>query len=135
QVAPYSAALPISTTSLNSVFTVMWPNQLGALRLTVTPPGGAAPIVKESSSGFISVVQPLPLPAPFDPNGDWIILLEAMDVAGVATGANNGGSVPFDLHVMTDDAGIKTELSVVPGDYTPGDRIRLRAKLSHFGLP
>jgi hypothetical protein len=35
---------------------------------------------------------------------------------------------------MTDDAGIKTELSVVRGDYKSGDSIRLRAKVTNFGL-
>jgi hypothetical protein len=36
---------------------------------------------------------------------------------------------------MTDDAGIKSELAVVPMDYKSGDNIRLRAKLTRFGLP
>jgi hypothetical protein len=136
RTAPYSTTLPISTTSHDAVFSLMWPNQMGALRLVVTPPGGAQPIVKESASGFISLVQTLPLPVPFDPNGDWKILVEAADVAGAATLTNGGvSSVPFTLHAMTDDAGIKTDLSVVPGDYKPGDSVRLRAKVSYFGLP
>jgi hypothetical protein len=136
RTAPYSATLPLSTTSHDAVFSLMWPSQLGALRLTVTPPGGAQPIVKESASGFISLVQTLPLPAPFDPTGDWKILVEAIDVAGAAVLTTGGSSgVPFNFHVMTDDAGIKTELSVVPGDYKPGDSIRLRAKVRYFGLP
>lgn len=133
---PYSVALPISTTSHDAVFTLMWPSQLGALRLTITPPGGVRPIVQEGASGFLSLVEPLPLPAPFDPRGDWKVLVEALGTAGARlTTTIGGGSVPFNLHVMTDDAAIKTELSNVPGDYKPGDQIRLRAKLTQFGAP
>ena len=54
--APYSATIPISTTSQNVVFSLMWPSQ-ATLRLTIVPPGGTQPIVKESASGLISVVQ------------------------------------------------------------------------------
>jgi von Willebrand factor type A domain len=134
--APYSATFPISTTSHDAVFSLMWPSQLGSLRLTVAPPGGAPPIVRESASGFISLVQTLPLSAPFDPRGDWKILVEVLNAAGIAAvGPAGGAVVPFDLHLMTDDAGIKTDLAVVPGDYTPGNSIRLRAKVANFGLP
>ncbi|HEY6250001.1 MAG TPA: VWA domain-containing protein [Candidatus Angelobacter sp.] len=132
---PYSAMVPISTTSYNAVFSLMWPSQ-ALLRLTVTPPGGGKPIVQESGSGFISIVQTLPLPAPFDPMGDWKINVEAVNPNVTSTGVTTTqGGVPFDLHIMTDDAGIKTDLAVVPGDYKPGDKIRLRAKLTRFGLP
>ena len=132
---PYSAMIPISTTSHNVAFSVMWPSR-ALLRLTVTPPGGAEPIVRESASGFISVVQQLPLPAPFNPMGDWKIKVEAVnpDVAAAAVTTTPGG-VPFDLHVMTDDAAIKTDLAIVPGDYKPGDKIKLRARLTRLGLP
>ena len=133
---PYSTTLPISTTSHDAVFSLMWPNQLGALRLTVMPPGGVEPIVKEGASGLLSIVQPLPLPAPFDPRGDWGVKIEALDITGARLAASMAGNgVPFNLHVMTDDAAIKTELSNVPGDYKPGDQIRLRTKLSRFGVP
>jgi hypothetical protein len=114
----------------------MWPNQLGALRLTVTPPGGVQPIVKEGASGLLSLVQPLPLPIPFDPLGDWEVKIEALNPIGARiTAATGGGGIPFNLHVMSDDAAIKTELSNVPDDYKPGDQIRLRAKLTRFGVP
>ena len=66
---------------------------------------------------------------------DWKILVEALNAADVTTVVTNGNNVPFDLHVMTDDAGIKTELSVAPEDYKTGDNIRLRARLTYFGLP
>jgi len=133
---PYSTTLPISTTSHDAVFSLMWPSQLGALRLTVTPPGGVQPIVKEGASGLLSLVQPLPLPAPFDPRGDWEVKIEALGTTGARLAATiGGGGVPFNLHVMTDDAAIKTELSNVPGDYKTGDEIRLRAKLAQFGVP
>ncbi len=52
---PYSTEVPISTSSRDVEFSLMWPNNLGALQLTVTPPGGAPSIVRESASGFISI--------------------------------------------------------------------------------
>jgi hypothetical protein len=133
---PFTTSFPISTTSHDAVFSLMWPSQFGPLRLTATPPGGAQPIVKEGDSGFLSLVVKLPLSPPFDPLGDWKILVEAPTAAGIPTVASNrGSSVPFDLHVMTDDAGIKSELAVLPSDYKAGDGIRLRAKLTQFGQP
>src|SRR5262249_43216620 len=44
QATRYSTSLPVSGTSHDVVFSLMWSKQLGALRLTVTPPGGARPI-------------------------------------------------------------------------------------------
>jgi VWA domain-containing protein len=129
---PYSASIPLSTTSRNVEFSLMWPSNLGALRISITPPGGANPIVRESESGFISVFQGLPLGTPFDPMGNWKIDVTALKAD--RTGMNQNG-VPFDFHAMTDDASIKTELSVVPTDYAAGDPIKLRARLTQFGLP
>jgi len=131
--SPYSATFPISSTSHDLVLSLMWPSRFGTLRVTLTPPGAGTSIVKESESGFISIAQPLPMSTPMDPPGDWKLLVEALNAPAGAASTN--GSVPFDLHVMTDDAGIKTELSVVPDDYIPGSSIRLRAKVTHFGLP
>ncbi len=130
---PYTATVPISTTSLNVVFSLTWANQ-ALLRLTVTPPDGARPIIKESGSGFISFVQQLPLPRPYDATKDWKIQVEAID-AGTRIAAATTPGIPFDLHVMSDDSGIKTDLAIVPGDYKSGDNIHLRAKLTRFGLP
>jgi hypothetical protein len=133
---PYSTEVPISTSSRDVEFSLMWPNNLGALQLTVTPPGGASSIVKASASGFISIVRSLPLSAPFDPSGNWNVQVKAIDVGQRPTivGGSNAG-IPFDLHIMTDDGGVKSDLSVVPGDYKTGDNIRLRAKLRYFGIP
>jgi len=136
---PYSATIPISTTSRDVEFSLMWPKSLGVLRLTVIPPGGSPPgvppIVQENASGFISIVQTLPLPAPFDPMGDWKINVEAVNPNAPAAVMTTQSGIPFDLHVMADDGAIKSDLSIVPGDYKPGDNIRLRAKLTHFGRP
>jgi len=131
---PFSTTMPISTTSHDAVFSLMWPSQFGPLRMTVTPPGAAQAIVRQGASGFVSLVVQLPLPAPFDPPGDWKVTVDAAPAVGIRAGAG-GSNVPFDLHVTTDDAGIKSELSVVPSDYTAGDDIRLRAKLAFFGVP
>ncbi len=132
---PFSTSTPVSTTSHDVEFNLMWPRTRGELRFTVTPPGGAQPIVKESASGFISIVQQLPLPAPFDPTGNWNILVEAVPVpAGVAAVAEQR-NFPFDVYVMADDGAIKSDLSVVPADYKAGDNIRLRARLTQLGSP
>jgi hypothetical protein len=126
----YSATLPLSTTSLNVAFSVTWPSH-EPLRLTITPPGGTQPIVKESQSGLITFFHSLPLSAPFDPRGDWKIEVNSINPGSTST----PDGVPFDLHIMSDDIGIKTDLAVVPQDYKSGDKIRLRAKLTRFGLP
>jgi hypothetical protein len=132
---PFSTSTPVSTTSRDVEFNLMWPQSRGALRLTVTPPGGAKPIVKESPSGFISIVRQLPLPAPFDPTGNWNILVEATRIVGAPAAATGQQSFPFDIYVMADDGAIKSDLSVVPADYKAGDSIRLRAKLTQLGSP
>jgi hypothetical protein len=132
---PFSTSTPVSTTSHDVEFNLMWPRSGGALRLTVTPPGGAQPIVQENASGFISIVQQLPLPAPFDPMGTWNILVEEAGVPGRPAAVTNQGTFPFDIYVMADDGAIKSDLSVVPADYKAGDSIRLRAKLTQLGRP
>src|SRR5262249_36836550 len=128
QATRYSTSLPVSGTSHDVVFSLMWSKQLGALRLTVTPPGGARPIVRARPSVFISLVQPLPVAPPFDPRGDWKIEIDIEQSAPGTLVAGGATEVPFNLHIMTDDAGTKTELGVVPGDYKSGDPIKLRAK-------
>jgi len=132
---PYSAEVPISTTSRDVEFSLMWPKDFGTMRMTVTPPGGAPAIVKEDASGFVVIIQSLPLQPPFDPVGNWHIEVKALGPASGLTAAANTVGIPFDLHIMTDDGGVKSDLSVVPGDYKTGDNIRLRAKLRYFGLP
>jgi hypothetical protein len=135
RTTPYSAMVPISPTSHDVEFSLMWPSNLGALEMTLSPPGGGPPIVKQSASGFISVVQSLPLPAPFNPAADWNIQVKTIDLTQPTAVTTSNGGIPFDLHVMTDDGVIKSDLSVMPGDYKSGDKIRLRAKLTQFGSP
>ena len=125
---PFSASVPISTTSHDVELSLMWPNGLGPLRLTVTPPGGSQPIVKESASGFISIAQQIPPPAPFNPYGDWTILVEVAPAEGRIAVVGGQGSIPFNIHVMADDGAIKSDLSIVPADYKAGDNLRLRAR-------
>ena len=61
--------------------------------------------------------------------------MKAIDLVQRPTAVvGNNGGIPFDLHIMTDDSGVKSDLSVVPGDYKVGDKIRLRAKLRYFGV-
>src|SRR5258708_603852 len=104
---PYSAEIPVSTTSHDVEFSLMWPKNAGPLRLTVIPPGGAQPVVEESESGFISITKVLPLPAPFDPGGDWKVLIQALRQAVNLSTTTGGGDIGFNFHIMTDDAGVK----------------------------
>ena len=133
-VLPFSTSTVVSTTSQNIEFSVMWPAGHGVLRLTVSPPGGAQPIVKESATGFLSIALQLPLAPPFDPTGNWGILVEAVRATDSAT-TGGSGPFPFDVYMMADDGAIRSDLSVVPGDYKTGDNIRLRAKLTKLGSP
>lgn len=136
QEQAYSTTIPISSTSHNAVFSLMWPSQFGALRMTLTPPGGGLPIVKQDASGFINLMQTLPLSALYDPMDDWTITIEAIpQIKVAATSASTAAGIPFNLHMMTDDPAFKTDLSVVPGDYVPGGSIHLRASIRRFGIP
>jgi len=136
QNAPFTTSIPLSATSRDVEFSLMWPANLGMLRLTITPPGQSQPIVKQSTTGFISIVQPLTLFPPFDSGSLWRILVQAVNPDGtIPTQATGAAAVPFNLLVMADDGGVKTDLSIEPGDYTPRDRIFLHAKLTEFGTP
>ncbi len=136
KTTPFATSVPLSTTSHDAEFSLMWPANLGMLKLTITPPGATEPIVKQSSTGFISIVQVLPPSQPLDPAGAWKILVEAVNPAGTSVMEREGAAgIPFNLHVMEDDGKIKADLTIVPGDHLPGDNIRLRAKLTQFGRP
>jgi len=133
QATPYSTKIPIPTTSTEVQFNLMWPSNLGLLRMTVTPPGARA-ITKDGTSGLLSITQPLPLAGSFDSVGDWKVEVAAIGPNHEPVDASAAG-IPFDLHVMTDDEGVKSDLSVVASDYKTGDNIRLRAKLNYFAQP
>lgn len=134
-ILPFSTSTVVSTTTQNVEFSVMWPSGHGVLRLTVSPPGGAQPIVKESDTGFLSIAQQLPLAPPFDPTGSWNIIVEAVRATDASVNDSKNVPFPFDVYVMADDGAIKSDLSIVPADYKTGDNIRLRAKLSKLGSP
>lgn len=132
---PFTTSTPISTTSHDVEFNLLWPRASGPLRLTITPPGGARPIVQESSTGFISIARALPLSSPYDPLGDWGIKVEFAETPATAAAGRAQTSFPFEMLVMADDGAIKSDLSIVPADYKTGDQIRLRAKLTDLGKP
>jgi hypothetical protein len=133
RVTPYSTNIAVPTTSTEVQFNLMWPSRLGPLRMTVTPPGAPA-IVKDDASGLLSITQSLPLSVPFDPVGDWKVEVTAIGPNHEPVEAS-AAAIPFDLHVMTDDEGVKSNLSAVASDYKTGDDIRLRAKLNYFAQP
>jgi hypothetical protein len=133
RVTPYSTNIAIPTTSTEVQFNLMWPSRLGLLRMAVTPPG-APPIIKDDASGLLSITQSLPLSVPFDPVGDWKVEVTAIGPNHEPLDASVA-AIPFDLHVMTDDEGVKSNLLVVPSDYRTGDNIHLRANLNYFAQP
>jgi hypothetical protein len=125
--SPFTTTFPMtSTTEILSV-TVTWDGRTagGPMTLTLTPPGGGAPIVREGF-GSIIVSQKLPLSPPYTPGSPWQLRLEATGQAR---------TVPFDLIILADDAGINTNLAPVAADYLPGQNIRLQAKLQALGKP
>jgi hypothetical protein len=104
--------------------------------MTVIPPGGAKPIIKESASGLLTVNVVLPLSESFDPLGSWKVIVEVVPIFEHPTELKMlPVAVSFDLHVMAEDAGIKTDMSIVPADYKPGNQLKLQAKLTQFHRP
>jgi hypothetical protein len=120
---PYLTNIPVSTTTQSLTMHLMWDKRRGVLRLTVTPPGGGTPIVQTGTDGTLLVHQALPLPAPYDPIAPWGVRVELL-----RTGENTP-TVPFDLVVLVDDLGLRSDLAVVAADYAAGDNIRLQARV------
>jgi hypothetical protein len=127
QENPFSTIAPITSTSQSVSVNLMWNQNFGDLRLVVTPPNGA-PIVGSRGNGSSFVNQKLPLPSPAASAGEWNIRVEMLRTRNIP-------EIPFDLIVLADDEGLKSELSIVPADYAPGDNIRLQARVTNFGRP
>lgn len=117
---------PVSGTTQSLLFNLTWNRQQASImRLTITPPGGGAPIVRTSEGGSLMFNLTLPLPPPYDPTGDWQIQIDALRTAG------NG--VPFNFIVLADDIGIKSNLGVVSSDYAPTEKIKLQVNVGELG--
>lgn len=135
----YPISFPVSTTTGAISINLLWDrdqlveNHRGTLILTVYPPGGGEPIVRSATGdrGSIRVNLELPLEPPYDPTGIWSVEVQHMPPIR----ANVVPEIPFDLVIMGDDSGIKSEFSIESADYAPGDNIKLQAKVTEFGKP
>ena len=125
--APYEGNLPVSTTTQSLSINLLWDESFGVLGLTVTPPGGSP--IEANGAGTIRLNLDLPLDAPYDALQDWGIQVTLLDPSG------NVKEAPFDLIVLGDDVGVKSDLSIVDADYTPGAEILLQARVTEFGQP
>lgn len=95
------------------------------LRLTVTPPGGGAPLVQTTTDPTLLLNQVLPISPSTNPAGDWGVKIEILN-AGTTT-------FPVNLVVLGDDEGLNSELITVTADYVTGDKIRVQAKVNELG--
>src|ERR1051326_6083788 len=70
------------------------------------------------------------------PLGSWKVIVEVVPIFEHPTELKMlPVAVSFDLHVMAEDAGIKTDMSIVPADYKPGNQLKLQPKLKQFHRP
>jgi hypothetical protein len=131
---PYQATIPVTSTTQSITFTVTWNPRMGPVKATVTPPGGA-PIVKTDQSGTLIVNSMLPVSPAQSSAGNWDIKIEPVSQIG-ALGLPQIGSVPINLIVMGDDTSLGTNMApVASAEYTPGDTIKLRARITELDKP
>ncbi|MGH2459330.1 MAG: hypothetical protein ACRDIY_10745, partial [Chloroflexota bacterium] len=124
-----------ATSTQKVAFSLRWPDHVGSLRLSVTPPGEANP-TQQVGIGAVNLDFSVPTSASYTFTGDWQVRVEAADIIGIeATAVNVAGAVPFDLTVLCDDAALHVDTSIVPADYVPGQSIQLTARVTTFGQP
>jgi hypothetical protein len=124
---PLTTTFPVPAAARVAAVTIQFPSGRTALRLRVTPPGAPAREVV-SQNGFGVIRFDLPLTPVTNPNSDWQI-----EVAAITDG--NPGTIPVDVTVISDDLAIDSEMTATGADFVPGQPVRLRAKITEFGLP
>lgn len=133
--APYSTAIPVTTTTQHLAINLRWPKDMAILRLRVTPPGEAEP-TEETGVGNIVMRFEVPTSPAYDYTGDWKVEVEvADDVIEFVEAATRVLEIPFDLVVLGEDATLDTEMNIVPQDYVPGDQIQFEVRAVEFGRP
>jgi von Willebrand factor type A domain-containing protein len=123
--APFTTRIPVTSTTESLSINLLTEPQHGRMRLTATPPGGG-PAIVEVGSGRISINRRLPLQPPYNPSQPWTVTVELLTGQGTA---------PFDMTVIGDDHGISTDQFIAPGNYAPGEPIRLQTRVHAFGRP
>ncbi len=122
--APFTATVPITTTTQAVVVTVTPKDRRSRLCLVVTPPTGTA-LQPTCGSGVLTSaftaasVQAL--------GGAWQIRVQPQ------VGDNAPGDHFFNLLVIADDLGTGARVTTSSATYAPGDPIRVEAKLSELG--
>ncbi len=124
----FSTQIPVSSTTTNLAVNLLWAETpypyYSSFRLRIFPPGSTEPLEAFSSSGSIRLVVDTTEYGP----GNWTV--EVYYSFGVSL-----QPVPFKLIALVDDTGVNVDMEIVEGDYTPGEPIRLEARITEFGEP
>jgi Mg-chelatase subunit ChlD len=132
----YTITLPLSTTTQRAVFVLSWPQPNIVMNMRVIPPGTAND--PESQFNQEDIISPLHIAVDtrpwLDPLEEWTVVLTYRPSSALSR-RESSISPEFDLVVLVDDLAVKSDLAIVPADYTPGDTIQLRVRLRTFGEP
>jgi hypothetical protein len=128
---PYSTTLAVPSTTEHLLFQVTSPNPQAFLRLTATPPGGG-PALVATGVGKVLKLTAVPPAQPYTAGGAWTIAIDAPRMTGGEPGSPNTRT-PFDLVVLSEDGLITSDLTYVPQDYAPGNKVQLRASVKYRG--
>lgn len=151
QAAPiYTATVPVSSTT-TIVGVVLRPTQPGVvLLLAVTPPGETTPQYATAYNAPAVLTFSVPTSAAYNYTGNWtIVVQQGYFLEGVASpGATAARAVraaavtsappqplSFNLAVVGDDIGLRSDLSIVRNDYVPGQPIQFAVTATEFGQP
>jgi hypothetical protein len=124
--APFQTELPVTSATTRLAFSLSSSSPFRApLSLVLVPPGGGTPITFTGALPIIDGFR-LPLQGAASSAGVWSLRVIAShgDVAG--------GTWPFGLVVMGDDATINTSVGVVGTEHAVGQEIRLTAQVNDF---
>lgn len=125
---PYRLSIPISTTTQHVSFALRWPDNMGFVRMGVTPAGEPQPVVEGGSRTIVMNFR-VPTSAAYNYLDEWLVEIELADPSGNTT------QVPFDLVVLVDDAALNVDMDVAPRRYAPGDKVELEARVRFMERP
>lgn len=129
---PYTTRVPVTSTTQKMSINVMSPEKYGWLGVSVLPPGEAQAIGK-TGSGSIQMSIDVPTSANYCYQDEWQISVHTVKLSKEGNELAKNDNLPVNLTVMADDLGIKSELTVTPKAYVPGDQIVLQASVKEFG--
>ena len=126
--APFTTQVPVSTGTRSMAFNLNWPSALGALRVTLAPPGGGTPV--DFVPGTVSTPgllvgniafprQGIPVTA-----GSWTVT-----IAPVGTVNRD---IPFDFSLLGEDNTISSSLVTATVMPAVGGSVKLAARVNDF---